>query len=162
MNVRGDDDDADEPANDNAVIARLLGIDEWTLVSQIGGPWHAWQLQGSGMAGPPEREFIFIGRAGMSVILACDAQPAEVLVGQAVGSWPGPGAIVWSRDEPRASIALAPAWLPRLAEAVDSAYRAKQPLLIICRYCGEVTGPEFAVDDECCSSCASTYSGVVF
>lgn len=155
-------DAMDAPEHANAVLASLLGVHERALIAEIGGPWYEARPDRSEISGLPEHEFSFVGRAGLSAFLAFDAHPAELLVGQAVGTWLDPGTLSWSREEPRASIPVGNAWFEPLAQAVDAACENKRSSLIACRYCGTITGPEFAFGGECCSGCASTYLGIAF
>lgn len=157
-----DVDETNTPENDNAVLAALLGTEERALIAAIGGPWYQLNTEDVEMVTVPECELAFIGRTGPSALLAFAAHPTEVLVGRAVGTWSTPGTIEWGRQAPHASVPTGDAWLERLATAIDAAYNANKVLLVNCRYCGEVTGPEFALGDDCCSGCASTYFGVVF
>ena len=54
------------------------------------------------------------------------------------------------------------AFLGRLADAVDDAFAAKRPSLVICRYCGALVAPEHALDDDICHGCGTRFLGVVY
>ncbi len=84
-------------------------------------------------------------------------------MGMAEGEWLNPGTISWRRREPTAVVRTADdAFLAKLSDAIDTASLAKADSLATCRYCADVNGPEFAFGDDCCSSCASHYFGIVF
>ena len=154
-----DAEDNDQIRHDNAKFAELLGIPEMVLIEQIGGPWY--QLDFRDFEGSIT-EPLFIGRAGNSALVAIDLGTEQLTVGQAIGTWHGPGTLLFHVEEPKAVVPMIGAWLEQLATTVDAACEAKRDSLTICRFCGEVVGPEMAFGEECCSGCASTYLGIIF
>lgn len=159
LEVDEDEEPDEEPEDDNADLAALLGVPERVLIEAIGGPWGRMRPQSRYEL---EGDVVFLGRAGISVMLVFDAAGPTLMVSQAVGVWDSPGTLTWHTRAPETTVHLQGDWLEPLAQAVDSAAAAKASELIICRYCSEVRGPEFAFGDECCSGCASTYLGVLF
>lgn len=149
----------DVPEDDNAELAALLGVIEQDLIREIGGPWGRVRYDEVHQAAG---DVSYLGRAGGSVVLSFDSASRQITVGKAVGKWPGPGTIVWLVQEPMQTITLERGGLEGLAVAVDAAAAAKASELVICRYCGDVVGPEFAFGDKCCTGCASRYLGILF
>ena len=115
---------------------------------------------------------LFVGRAGPSVAVLVDDDPVPaVKVGRAEGTWRDPGTLEWAVGAPRARLRAATVHasdaevatlLERLAAAVDDAFAAKRPSLVICRYCGALVAPEHALGDEMCHGCGTRLRGIVY
>ncbi len=90
----------------------------------------------------------------------------------AVGEWAGVHPLLWTDrragrapdDTGRRAAADADTdvLLDDLRTAVDAAALAKAPILVVCRYCGALVAPEYALGEELCMGCGSTVFGVVY
>ena len=151
-------------------LSQRLHVGPRELVEAIGGPWHVMQRPAEDEVARPGT--LFVGRAGPSVaILVTDDSVPGVSVGVAEGRWRDPGTLEWSLGEgtgevsavaPRASDEEVAALLRALGDAVDDAFAAKRPTLVICRYCGALVAPEHALDDAICHGCGTRFLGVVY
>jgi hypothetical protein len=156
--------------SDTTQLSQRLRLGPRELLESIGGPWQVSERI-------PEREMersgtLFVGRAGPSVaILVTDDPDPDVIVGVAVGEWQGVWPLLWSvtdetgvlttprRDAPSAEV---DGFLADLRRAVDAAASAKAPTLVVCRYCGALVAPEFAVGEEVCQGCGTSVFGIVY
>jgi len=151
-------------------LSQRLRVGPRELIEAIGGPWFV--VARSPLDEVARAGTLFVGRAGPSVGVLVDDQPVpEVLVGVAVGDWADPGTLVWSLAEPLARLVAVDAhasdvevasMLERLRLAVDDAYEAKRPDLVICRYCGTLVAPEHALGEDMCHDCGSRILGIVY
>jgi hypothetical protein len=156
--------------SDTTQLSQRLHVGPRELLEAIGGPWQVVERH-------PEHEMerpgtLFVGRAGPSVgILVTDDPSPEVSVGMAVGEWAGAHPLLWTiappvvhltTPEPRAASADTDRLLEDLRAAVDAAAQAKGPSLVVCRYCGSLVAPEFALGDELCMACGTAVFGVVY
>jgi hypothetical protein len=156
--------------SDATQLSQRLHLGPRELVEAIGGPWHIVQRSPEGEIAAPGT--LFVGRAGPSVaILVGDDPIPEIVVGTAEGNWPDPGTLEWAMGRPVVRLqSVAPqapdadvaVFLGRLGEAVDDAFAAKRPSLVICRYCGVLVAPEHALGDEMCHGCGSRMLGIVY
>lgn len=158
-------DDTDLPQ-----LAQRLWVGPRELIDAIGGPWfvvrrwadHEMTLPGT----------LFVGRAGPSVaVLVSDDPVPAVRVGTAEGSWIDPGTLAWSLTEPMVALvavgrdatdAQVAVMLDSLRRAVDDAFEAKRPHLVVCRYCGALVAPEHAWGEDVCHGCGSRILGIVY
>lgn len=151
-------------------LAQRVRVGPRELIEAIGGPWFVVDRD-------PADEIarvgtLFVGRAGPSVaVLVGDEPVPDLLVGVAVGEWLDPGTLVWTLVEPMASTAAAPVQatdaevadlLATLRDAVDAAYEAKRPDLVVCRYCGVLTAREHALGEDVCQGCGTRILGIVY
>lgn len=156
--------------SDTTQLAQRLRVGPRELLEHVGGPWRVVDRT-------PEREreqpgTLFVGRAGPSVaILVSDASSPEIRVGVAVGEWEGSASLLWSlvaptgaltTPEPGSASGETDDLLARLRDLVDEAARAKSAALVVCRYCGALVAPEYAVDEELCQACGTAVFGIVF
>jgi len=150
-----------ETGHDQRHLALLLNIELSQVMRAIGGPWRI--AARDQLALLASRGECFIGRAGPSVALNVDPDTHTVRVGKAVGHWDHVAQLRWHLDSPTIALCMPGShteidqFLSRLAFAVDAAARSKQPSLQVCRYCGEVVAPEYALDEERCHSCATAF-----
>jgi hypothetical protein len=155
--------------SDTTQLSQRLRVGPRELLEAVGGPWQVVERI-------PEHEMerpgtLFVGRAGPSVgILVADETSPDVTVGMAVGEWSGAYPLLWTIAAPIVHLRTPAAGTPDiqtdsllddLREAVDAAAAAKAPALVVCRYCGALVGPEFALGDELCMGCGTTVFGVV-
>lgn len=115
---------------------------------------------------------LLVGRAGPSVaLLVSDDVDPVVVVGRAVGQWAGPGSLQWSVSDAHATLSTparstvgsdVDAFVEGLGDAVESVFQAARGRLVVCRYCGRLVGPEFALGDDCCYACGSDVYGIVY
>ena len=151
-------------------LAQRLRVGPGELRQGIGGPWAVAQRV-------PEREMerpgtLFVGRAGPSVgLLVSDDVDPVVTVGRPVGEWYDPATLHWSLDDVVAELrtphrgaadAAVDAFLVMLRDAVESAFDDARAGLVVCRFCGRLVGPEFALADDCCYACGSDVLGIVY
>ena len=163
MSMWTDDSDATQ-------LSQRLHVGPRELVEAIGGPWHIVRRSPEGEISTPGT--LFVGRAGPAVaILVGDDPIPEVSVGTAEGGWPDPGTLEWTMGRtlvrlqavaPQAPDPVVAVFLERLGDAVDDAFAAKRPSLVICRYCGALVAPEHALGDEMCHGCGSRLLGIVY
>lgn len=151
-------------------LAQRLWVGPRELIEAIGGPWFVVRRSYEQEMALPGT--LFVGRAGPSVaVLVSDDTVPSLRVGTGEGEWVDPGTLVWSVTEPAAELACVgpdasdaevAAMLSALAGAVDDAYEAKRPSLVICRYCGTLVAPEHALGDDMCHGCGSRILGIVY
>lgn len=156
--------------SDATQLSQRLHVGPRELVEAIGGPWRIVQRSPEDEASAPGT--LFVGRAGPSVAILVDDDPVpQVTVGIAEGRWRDPGTLEWSLGGPvvrlravtvHATDAEVATLLERLGGAVDDAFAAKRPSLVICRYCGALVAPEHALGDEMCHGCGSRLLGIVY
>lgn len=156
--------------SDATQLSQRLHVGPRELVDAVGGPWFVVRRSSEEEIAEPGT--LFVGRAGPSVaILVSDDPVPEVAAGQAVGTWPTPATLEWSLGEPAVRLRAVPpqapdaevvTFLERLGGAVDDAFAAKRPQLVICRYCGALVAPEHALGDEMCHGCGSRLLGIVY
>jgi hypothetical protein len=157
-------------SDDITQLAARLRVGPRELTRAIGGPWTVARRI-------PEREMehpgtLIVGRAGPAVaLLVSDDVDPSIVVGRPVGEWPGPGTLEWSVDDVVAVLRSPPReapsdvvddFLAHLGEAVEEAFRAARPRLVLCRFCGCLVAPEHAFSEDCCHGCGSTVHDVVY
>jgi hypothetical protein len=151
-------------------LAQRLHVGPRELREAIGGPWLIVDRDPADEIARPGT--LFIGRAGPSVaVLVGDEAVPDVTVGVATGEWPTPGQLVWSLVDPTRPVRSPAAhasddevrdFLDAVGHAVDDAFDAKRPTLVVCRYCGDLVAPEHALDDRTCHGCGSAVRGIVY
>ena len=156
--------------SDTTQLSQRLRVGPRELLEAIGGPWQVVERM-------PEHEMerpgtLFVGRAGPSVgILVADDASPRVVVGMAVGEWAGAHPLLWTIAPPTAHLTTPASGTPAadtdrllddLREAVDAAALAKAPSLVVCRYCGALVAPEYALGADLCMGCGSSVFGVVY
>jgi hypothetical protein len=156
--------------SDTTQLSQRLRVGPRELLEAIGGPWQVVERSSEHEMERPGT--LFVGRAGPSVgILVTDDASPEVSVGMAVGEWAGAHPLLWTitspvvhlrTPSPGAADAETDLLLEDLRVAVDSAALAKAPSLVICRYCGALVAPEYALGEELCMGCGSSVFGVVY
>lgn len=155
---------------DATQLSQRLHVGPRELVEAIGGPWYIVQRSSEGEISAPGT--LFVGRAGPAVAILVDDDPVpQVEVGTAEGRWPDPGTLEWSLSAPTVRLRAVPvhasdgevaAMLESLGQAVDAAFAAKRPTLVVCRYCGDLVAPEHALGDEMCHGCGTRIHGIVY
>ncbi len=156
--------------SDTTQLSQRLRVGPRELLEAIGGPWQIVERFSEHEMERPGT--LFVGRAGPSVgILVTDDATPGVSVGMAVGEWAGAHPLLWSiaapvvhltTPAPGAAGADTDLLLEDLRAAVDDAARAKAASLVVCRYCGALVAPEYALGEELCMGCGSTVFGVVY
>lgn len=152
-----DEADDDQDLDD---FADLLGIPSSEAIPILGGPWARAEKHPdkSGL-----EEVIFVGRIGPSVAVKCDLVLRNLTVGVAVGQWAGAWPLIWDVQEPCATFAIGNGLdVVAFAKAVEVACKTKRRRLKVCRYCGELTAPEYMLDSDTCMGCSSRYFGIVY
>lgn len=156
--------------SDTTQLAQRLRVGPRELLEHIGGPWHVVDRTSEREREQPGT--LFVGRAGPSVaILVSDARSPEIRVGVAVGEWAGPASLLWSLVTPTGTLATPERGsaseetddlLARLRDLVDEAAQSKSGSLVVCRYCGALVAPEYALEDELCQACGTAVFGIVY